>query len=92
MIEILKLFEVFSELVSSDKKITMNDVVSQLYIIRTEIMKIQQKHFRDPLAREIMDCLLLGLEERGVGSQETGCSEFAIAYFLDPHDKGFVLR
>ena len=45
-----------------------------------------------------MDCLLIGLEERFeewgtvVGPQRTECSEFAIAHFFDPHDKGLVLR
>ena len=40
-----------------------------------------------------MDCLLTGLKERFeewgtvVGPQGTGCSEFAIAHLLVPHDK-----
>ena len=64
IIEILKPFKVFSELVSSDKKVTINHVVPQLYIIRTELREIQQKHLRNTLVQEVMDYLLLGLEER----------------------------
>ena len=64
IIEILKPFKVFSELVSSDKKVTINHVVLQLCIIRTELREIQQKHLRNTLVQEVMDYLLLGLEER----------------------------
>ena len=76
----------------------MNDIVSQLYIIRTELMEIQQKHFRKTLVQETVNCLLIGLEERfeewgkDGGPQGIGCSEFAIAHFLDPHDKSLVLQ
>ena len=59
IIEILNPFEVFSELVSLDKKITMNHVVSQLYIIRTELIEIQQKHFWNTLVQEVVDYLLI---------------------------------
>ena len=61
-------------------------------------MEIQQNHFRNTLVQETVVCLLIGLEERFeewvkvVGPQGIGCSEFAIAHFLDPHDKGLVLQ
>ena len=95
IIEILKLFEVFSDLISLEK--SHNHIVSQLYIIRTELKEIQQKHFMNTLVQEVVDCLLLSLGERFkewgtvVGPQGTGCSEFAIAHFLDPHVKGLEL-
>ena len=68
----------------------------KLYFFREISLEIQQKHFRNTLVQEIVDCLLLGSEERfeewgiGVGPQGTGCSEFAIAHFLDSHYKGLV--
>jgi len=90
---LLELFEVFSNLASSDKGPTLHHVVPQLSSIRRKLELTAERrrvlftNEVDEVAKELLRHLDKRFPDGG-----TACLEFATAHFLDPRFKGIGLE
>ena len=90
MINLLEHFATLSECVSSDKNVTITEVVPRLYRILAILMNLS-RNSPSPLMGEVAEFMLRELESRFPSCGATQI-EFAMAHFLDPRYKGAVLR